>query len=168
MRLCLVRHAIAVERGTRGFEDDGLRPLTPAGRARMEEAARGLRTLFRPQLVLTSPLVRARETAAILTAAFGLPDARNCDALATGDHQQLLRAVTDSEASEVAVVGHEPHISGLLSFLLTADAAVVSATFKKGAAALVETGGDARPGVFWLEWLIQPAALRRLAQSRET
>jgi phosphohistidine phosphatase len=167
MRLCLVRHAIAVERGTKGFEDDALRPLTPAGRARMEEAARGLRTLFRPQLVLTSPLVRARETAAILTKAYDLPDARTCDALATGDHNQLLRALTDSEASEVMVVGHEPHISALLALLVAGNADALSATFKKGAAALLESGDDPRPGNFWLEWLIQPAALRRLAQSRE-
>lgn len=167
MRLCLVRHAIAVERDTKGFDDDGLRPLTATGRQRMEEGARGLRTLFRPQLVLTSPLVRARETAAILTRACGLPDARLCDALATGDHAQLLLVLTESEASEIAVVGHEPHISMLLSLLVAGDAGALTATFKKGAAALVAAGDDPRPGNFSLEWLIQPAALRRLAHSRE-
>jgi phosphohistidine phosphatase len=157
-----------VERGTKGYEDDGLRPLTPDGRAKMEDAARGLRTLFRPQLVLTSPLLRARETAAIVTAALDLPPARTCDALATGDHAQLLHALHDSESAEVAVVGHEPHLSMLCAFLLAGDEGAFAVTFKKGAAALLRSGVDPQPGTFALEWLIQPAALRRLAQARET
>ena len=80
--------------------------------------------------------------------------------------RRLLRALTESEASEIAVVGHEPHISMLLALLVAGDANAMAATFKKGAAALL-AADDPRPGNFSLEWLIQPAALRRLAHSRE-
>src|SRR6187401_219041 len=70
MRLLLVRHAIAVERGTRGIADDE-RPLTPRGRARFQEAAGGLTTLLaRPGVLLSSPVRRARETARILARAW--------------------------------------------------------------------------------------------------
>ena len=63
MELCLVRHAIAVDRGTPGYEDDSLRPLTSRGRDRMRVAAQGLRSFFTPEAILTSPLLRAKQTA---------------------------------------------------------------------------------------------------------
>ena len=147
MRICLVRHAIAVERGTPGYEDDALRPLTARGRERMEAAALGLRQIYSPQVIVTSPLVRARETAAILLKAYGLTKARTSDALASGNNTQLLADLQDVEADAVMLVGHEPHIS---------------ATFKKGAAALLVCEGEPRPGRCRVEWLIQPGALREL------
>ena len=59
MELCLVRHAIAVERGSKGYQDDRARPLTPEGRKRMAQAALGLKSLVQPEAVLTSPILRA-------------------------------------------------------------------------------------------------------------
>lgn len=164
MEICLVRHAIAVERGTH-YEDDFKRPLTPLGRARMEEAAAGLQRLFTPQVVLTSPLVRAVETAEILRKTYKLGKSRECEALATGDHDAVLATLGETDAGSVALVGHEPWTSGLLSYLLTGQADGMAAVFKKGAAALVRSTADPAPGSCWLEWLIQPGALRRLGQS---
>ena len=163
MEICLVRHAIAVERGTKGFEDDALRPLTPRGRDRMREAAAGLTSLITPQLVLTSPLLRATQTAEILAAAYRLSSPKRVEALAKGDDAALLNELRDLDASPVMLVGHEPHLSGTLSLLLTGDAARMSTDLKKGAAALVACAGDPDPGSCWLEWLLQPAALRALA-----
>lgn len=165
MELCLVRHAIAVERGTPGFENDDLRPLTPEGAKRFTQAARGLATLVTPQVIFTSPLVRARQTADILMATCRLPNLHLSDALASGDHDALLRDVADVEAQSVMVVGHEPHISGLLSYLLTDSESRIGATFKKGAAALVSCVDEPAANACWLEWLIQPAALRKLAHA---
>lgn len=162
MRICLVRHAIAGERDAAKYPDDGLRPLTPEGRTRMAEAARGLRTLFVPQAILTSPLLRAEQTADILLKAYGLHKARRCEALVTGDDEQLLKDISDVDAENVLLVGHEPHMSGSLAFLLTGEQAGMAATFKKGAAALVACEGEPGPGTCTLEWLLQPAALRGL------
>lgn len=165
MEICLIRHAIAVERGSPGSEDDFKRQLTLQGRARMEEAASGLKRLFTPQLVLTSPLVRAVETAEILRKAYGLGKPRECEALATGDHDGVLAALEEADAGTVALVGHEPWTSELLSYLLTGERAGMAAVFKKGAAALVRSAADPAPGNCWLEWLVQPGALRRLGQA---
>lgn len=165
MEICLVRHAIAVERGTPGYEDDATRTLTAPGRARMEEAAAGLKRLFTPQIVLTSPIVRAAETAEILRKAYGLGKPRVCEALATGDHDGVLAALEEADAGSVALVGHEPWTSELLSYLLTGDRAGMAAVFKKGAAGLVRCAADPAPGNCWLEWLVQPGALRRLGQA---
>ena len=164
MELCLVRHAIAVERGTRGFEDDRLRSLTPEGAKRFRIAARGLATFVAPQVIMTSPLLRARQTAEILMDACAVAKLHFSDALASGDHAALIRDVIELEARSVMLVGHEPHISGLLSYLLTGDETTVNSTFKKGAAALVTCQDEPAAGHCWLDWLIQPAALRRLGE----
>ncbi len=164
MDILLVRHGIAVERGTKGYEDDAARPLTPAGRERMLEAARGLERIFTPQVIFTSPLVRAAQTAEILQSVYRLGKTRTCEALATGDHPALIQALDEGDVGSVALVGHEPWMSELLSLLITGYVSTLSATFKKGACALVRTE-DLQPGNCWLEWLIQPAALRRMAQT---
>src|SRR5207247_9322868 len=70
MKLLLIRHATAIPRGTPGVPDDE-RPLTPDGKAKFRVAARGLaRVTRRPDLLLTSPLPRARATAEIAARAF--------------------------------------------------------------------------------------------------
>jgi phosphohistidine phosphatase len=160
MDLVLVRHAIAVERGT--MPNDGERPLTAEGRARMEEAAVGLERLVTPQAVLSSPLVRAMQTAEILRERYRLGRVRICDALASADYDAVIEAVVESDASPVALVGHEPWMSELLSYLVSGDSAAVAVNFKKGGAALVRSSGEPHPGGCWLEWLIPPGVLRRL------
>lgn len=162
MELCLVRHAIAEERGTE-WPDDAKRPLTAAGKERFAVAAAGLKAIFTPTLVLTSPYTRALQTADILLDAFGLSGLHIEESLANGEHNALLRALDRRGGERVAVVGHEPHISGLLSLLVTGDEGVLNATFKKGGAALVSFPGGPRAGSGSLEWFIQPAALRAMA-----
>ncbi len=106
MRLYLVRHAEAA----RGEPDD-LRPLTPSGR----EAARALGARLaaegaHPDLVLSSPLLRARETAAELCRALGCaaePDER----LAPGATAEDVRAAITGRGDQVVVIGHQPDCS---------------------------------------------------------
>ena len=162
MQVLLVRHAIAVERDSAGYQDDRARPLTPEGRARMKEAAKGLKQLFSPQEILTSPLLRARQTAEILQDTFGVPVIQ-MDALGRGDHEGTLRQLSGPDSTRTALVGHEPWMSELLSYMLTGDSCSVSSVFKKGACALVSSEGRPQPGRCTLQWLLQPAALRRLA-----
>ncbi|GIW13315.1 MAG: phosphohistidine phosphatase SixA [Tepidiforma sp.] len=163
MELLLVRHAIAVERGTAA--NDAERPLTAEGRARMEEAARGLARLVTPQVILSSPWLRAMETAEILRERFRLGRVRACEALAGADYDAVIEAANETDASPVALVGHEPWMGELLAYLLCGDPAGMAVSFKKGGAALVRSAGEARAGGCWLEWFVPPGVLRRLARA---
>lgn len=160
MELCLVRHGIAVERDEHDGSDAS-RPLTPVGRSRMREAAAGLRTLFLPELILTSPLLRARQTAEIVAEMCEAP-LQVLEVLGTGEHRKVLAECARLGEARVALVGHEPWLGELLSLLLTGSDAGMSVLFKKGAAALVDVE---QPGQLCgqLEWMLQPAALRALS-----
>jgi phosphohistidine phosphatase len=163
VQLLLIRHAAAVARGTSGVADDD-RPLTPKGRKRFQAAAAGLRRIVdRPDLLLTSPLPRARATAEIAARAFGRIEPRTEPALA-GDSVSRIMAVLGkvAESELVAVVGHEPLLSGLLADLLGSREAG-RLEFKKGGAALVDlprgpvAGGN-------LIWFVKPRILRTLGE----
>jgi|SRR5579862_229256 len=138
MRLLIVRHAIAVERGTEGVKDDE-RPLTKRGIARFRSAARGIaRTLRRPDLLLTSPLLRAHQTADILAKAWGRTTPKKSDALAGGAVREIAAAIGEQGTDALVVlVGHEPHLSALLAHILGGSRAERLA-FRKGGCALVE------------------------------
>jgi len=163
VQLLLIRHAAAVARGTSGVADDD-RPLTAKGRKRFQAAAAGLRRIVdRPDLLLTSPLPRARATAEIAAQAFGRIEPRTEPALA-GDSVSRIMAVLEkvAESELVAVVGHEPLLSGLLAELLgSRDAGRLE--FKKGGAALVDLPrGPAAGGN--LIWFVKPRILRALGE----
>ena len=160
MRLLIIRHAIAAERG-QGIPDDE-RPLTERGEQRFREAARGLAAVAdRPDVLLTSPLIRALQTAQIAARAWGKVAPKTTGALATGDFAELA-AVLDKckpEAS-VAIVGHEPHVSSLLARLLGGPQAE-RLEFRKGGAALVDLPGRLEAGGR-LMWYLPPKILRKL------
>ena len=161
MRLLIVRHAIALPRGAPGVAD-AERPLTPRGRRRFERAARGLaRALPRPDFLLTSPWKRARQTAEILAAAYGRLEPLDTPALAGGSFEALARVLAGyPEDAMVAVVGHEPWLSGLLARLLgsSEDGRL---EFKKGGAALVDIEGRLEDGGRLVAYL-PPKLMRRL------
>jgi phosphohistidine phosphatase len=167
MELCLVRHAIAVERGSSEYPDDASRPLTDEGRERMERGARGLAWLWTPELIVSSPLVRALETAAILQAALGDPPIRYSEALANGDHGELFDDLRDHRRESIAVVGHEPWLSELLSCSLSASPRRMHSDFKKGGAALVTfPGARMDAGTALLNWFLTPSVLRKLGRGK--
>jgi phosphohistidine phosphatase len=164
MRLLIIRHATAVPSGTPGVAEDA-RPLTPRGRARFRVAARGLaRIAHRPDVLLTSPLPRAHATAEIAARAFRRLEPVVEPALAHGSVAEVVAALARQPADAlVAIVGHEPVVSGLLARLLGAgDGGRLP--FKKGGAALVDlpdgAGGSGR-----LIWFLKPRILRTLAGS---
>ena len=163
MLLLIIRHAAAVERGTPGMADDD-RPLTPEGEKKFEGAARGLAEAApRPDAILSSPLPRAWRTAEIAAAAFGKLTPRKAQALVSGRLADLEGALSGyGPDATVALVGHEPHLSGLLGELLgsrTAD----RLAFKKGGAALVEVPGRLAEGG-QLVWFLTPKLLRALGE----
>ncbi|HEY8233456.1 MAG TPA: phosphoglycerate mutase family protein, partial [Vicinamibacteria bacterium] len=112
MKLLIVRHAIAVPHGTPGVAEND-RPLTPEGELKFREAAKGLaRILDRPDALLTSPWLRARQTAAIAAEAWGGIEPKPEDALASGSFEAQAKALDRfPEDATVAIFGHEPWVS---------------------------------------------------------
>ncbi len=163
MELYILRHAIAVERGTAGFDDDGQRPLTDKGAKKMTRIAKGMLALgFSLDAIYSSPFVRARQTAEIVAEAF---DAREKLELTThlevsGDPHKLLKLVNETQGPEASImlVGHEPYLSSLISILI-AGTAELSITLKKGGLCKV-TASRLRYGrCATLEWLLTPRLL---------
>ena len=161
MKLLLVRHGIALPSGTPGVPD-AERALTSRGVKRFRRAAKGLARIS-PRLgaVLTSPLVRARQTAVILADALGHGEPREEDALVRGRFEAIAAVLAGyPPEAGLALVGHEPWLSELLARLVGgADAERLE--FRKGGAALVEIPGPAEQGGR-LVWALPPRVLRRL------
>jgi len=159
MQLLIVRHAIAVPYGTPGLTDEE-RPLTDDGRRKFRRVARGLAKLVpRPDALLTSPLLRARQTADLLAAAWRDIEPAAEAALASGDFAGLeTRLASFPSGQLVALVGHEPHLSGLLAYLVDARAPERFA-FRKGGSAMVELKGALSEGGM-LHWLARPRMFR--------
>ena len=163
IELYLVRHAVAAERGPK-YPDDRLRPLTPAGAKQFAKSVAGLSEMdVVIDFVLTSPLVRARETATLLAA--GLkpkPALVEIEALSPGGRHQAVIEAVKSHAKRhrrLALVGHEPDLGELAARLLGARGSV---EFKKGAVCLIQVDGATPGGPGTLRWMLTPKALRAL------
>src|SRR6516225_3386566 len=118
--LYLIRHGTAEERGD-AWPDDTKRPLTAQGMARLRKSARGLVRIGADfDVVMTSPLVRARQTAEIVAAAFDpRPPIVTADALSPGGSYELVLSELEKQArrTRIALVGHEPGIGQLAARL---------------------------------------------------
>jgi phosphohistidine phosphatase len=160
--LYLIRHGLAAERGE-AWPDDTKRPLTERGMSRLRRGARGLARLgVSLDAVLTSPLVRARQTAEIVAGAFDPhPPLVNVDGLAPGGGYQAVLADLEkhSRRARIALVGHEPGIGELAARLIGTRHPV---EFKKGAICRIdlETLPPGGPGS--LRWFLTPKILRSL------
>lgn len=160
MRLYFLRHGQAGDKDT-WPGDDFQRPLTAEGRAELEAAANGLRALgIRPGVVLSSPLVRARQTAEIAAQALGVA-VTEAPTLAPGcDLDGLAEALRPyRQADEVLVVGHEPDFSTLIGLLIAQHGAMAMIEMKKGACCRVGLSGkgdsgNALAGRGTLAWLL--------------
>jgi phosphohistidine phosphatase len=145
---------------------DDLRPLTVDGRKRMRRGAEGLAVACRRVDVLgTSPLVRAVETAQIVARAYGKGlSLTEVPALAPGSpRRELLTWLREQPGdATVGVVGHEPDLGRLVGWLLAGEGGA-AVELKKGAACLLDLP-EAAPGRGKLLWLLTPRQLRRLAQ----
>jgi phosphohistidine phosphatase len=160
--LYLVRHGLAAERGP-AFESDGERPLTPEGISRMEQEAAALGELeVGFDVILTSPLVRARQTADALAAQLRpKPPVIEVEALAPGSRATAVarELAAHRKASRIALVGHEPDIGELAARLIGARQPV---PFKKGAICCIEVDTLPPKGPGVLRWFATPRMLRRM------
>ena len=172
MQLLVIRHAIAAEREQfeRTGQPDELRPLTADGAAKMKRAAKGLRAVIdRLELIATSPLTRAAQTARIVADAYRIrrvdeesafaPDVAPEAALAWV--AELHRVYRREQI--VAMVGHEPHLSSFVSLMLAGRSEPAVVELKKGGACLLALDAPPRPGSAVLHWLSTPRQLRSLA-----
>ncbi|HLW72332.1 MAG TPA: phosphohistidine phosphatase SixA [Candidatus Binataceae bacterium] len=164
MILYLLRHAQAGEH-LAGRADDARR-LTLDGRKRMRQAAAGMRRLgLRFDAILTSPLPRAAETAAIVAKAYdGRPPPQLIEALACRvASADAITALTPLAAREhVMIVGHEPQLSAVASILLTGSPERLRIQLKKGGCLALDLSSGLEAGRAELLWLLTQRQLRRL------
>ena len=167
MNLYLMRHGLAVERGTPGHDSDRERPLTAKGERkirRVGEALQGMELSF--DVVLSSPLVRALQTAELLIEEL---KARQKSQLTEhlspgGSAKELMRLIQGlpGQPQEVLLVGHEPDLGQLASLLLTGGD-TLTVNFKKGGVARLAVGNPLAGRCATLEWLLTPRQLEMLA-----
>jgi phosphohistidine phosphatase len=166
MDIIFFRHGIAVEREDWKGEDDD-RPLTDEGSTRTQQAARGLRSLLdQPHLILSSPLLRARQTAELARQALKT-DAKieiTEDLLPGASPERVLTGLARvTQNAVVLCVGHEPHISTTVSAMISGKT-MASLEIKKAGACCVRFSSHAKAGAGTLLWLLLPKTLRALGR----
>jgi phosphohistidine phosphatase len=157
MLLYIVRHAPAGQHGDPRYPNDSLRPLTSKGKRRFERLVKRLvEHGLAPSLVVTSPLVRCRQTAEVLVARpQGEPKLLERDELAPGASWTDMIGWTNLEGdSEVAWVGHAPDVDRMTAELIgSADA---NLSFAKGAIAAIRFADAIAPGEGELCGFVKP------------
>jgi phosphohistidine phosphatase len=167
MNLYLMRHGIAVTADQPGIESDSERPLSQKGLKRMRRAARGLRRLgISFDALLTSPLVRARQTAESVADTLGLEaqleEISELAPQSSVDHL-ISRLTRFQDKDHVLLVGHNPLLSHAASFLIAGKKEIsLEIELKKGGLCRIEIAGlpPGTPGT--LHWLLTPKQLRQL------
>ena len=121
-----------------------------------------------PQVLATSPLVRAVETAGIIGETYDrlVPETVPELKPQAGANAVIAWLRHIPEGHRVVAVGHEPDLSIVAATLLTAQATPFF-SFKKGGACLIDVPAGVTPGTGSLEWLMTPRQLRRLVEPPE-
>ena len=160
MDLYILRHGIAVEPGTPGYEDDADRPLTPEGQRKLGQIADAMEALdLSFDRIISSPYVRARETAEIVAEALGADKTLELSDTLTpgGSFKRLVELLNRLEPSpkSVLLVGHEPYLSGLIS-LLVSGKETFGVVMKKGGLCKLTTESLKHGRCAALQWLLTP------------
>lgn len=165
----LVRHGSAGPPPA-GMSDND-RALTPDGQRKMRRIALGLKRLgVAPDVVLSSPLRRAEETAAVVTNTLARqPHVEIYPLLAPGHEAgEVLKGLRPHRAArELVLVGHQPDLGRLASHLLTRASTLAPLPFKKGAVAAIRVDAipPRAPGI--LMWFMTPKQLRTVGTGRK-
>jgi phosphohistidine phosphatase len=160
--LYLIRHGIAEERGE-DWPDDTKRPLTDEGKSNLRKQARGLERLgVGFDIILTSPLVRAKQTAEAIASEFSeRPSLVTVESLSpNGSFQSILRDLEEhGRKSRIALVGHEPDLGELAARLGGLRRPL---EFKKGAICRIDVKSLPPAGPGALRWFFPPKVLRAI------
>jgi phosphohistidine phosphatase len=158
MNILLIRHADALSAGESGAVDDESRPLSDAGHAQCAPLARAIERFgARPQVVISSPLLRARQTASGLLPVWdgSPPELRTADELAPGaKRSKLARLLRGLSAETVALVGHMPDLGQFAAWLIGSKKAHID--FAKAGAACLVTDTVPGKGGAALVWMVTP------------
>lgn len=156
MNLYLIRHADAVPLGEQGMTDDEQRPLTDTGLAQARNLATGLQQHgIQLNLVLSSPLLRARQTAEEMLRKWKqpAPELRMCDELAPGSkRRKLARVLRECGVESVALVGHQPDLGELAAWLIGNRR--VRVDLGKAGVAFIPCDEEPGKGAGVLQWLV--------------
>ena len=167
MEVILIRHAKAETRDPNSWPDDDQRPLTVEGRAEQRAAARAMKKMgIKFDFIVTSPLLRARETADLVAKGYRWSEAPQVaeelgHEYSVGAVVKLLSKFPPDAA--VALVGHEPDFSDLTSALISKNCDVNIAVKKSGVVG-IEFNGQAEAGKGVLLYHLKPGHLRKLAE----
>jgi phosphohistidine phosphatase len=168
MQVLIIRHAPAEDREVFALsgQPDQLRPLTNKGKDKMRQNVKGLqRIVSKIDRIAESPLVRAQQTAGLLAAAYSSAIRDNLPALAPDGSMSEVLSYLQKYAQTtqvIALVGHEPDLGELVTWLLSGKANVWM-PLKKGAACLIEFPDEVQAGEAELFWMLRPKLLRQLA-----
>ncbi len=168
MILYILRHGIAVEPGNGKYPNDADRPLTAEGKRKVRKIGKAIKWMeVSFDRILSSPYVRARQTAGIVAAVLGCEhQVEFTSSLTPGrdpaDCLELLSRVPGKKgrSEEVLLVGHEPYLSTLVSLLISGHNRS-RVLLKKGGLCKI-SAESLRPGHGELEWLLTPKHLTRL------
>jgi len=165
MHLHILRHAIAVPRGTLGYPNDD-RPLTEEGISKMVKCAKGIAMISgKFDVIISSPLIRALETAKITAEAAGYTnDIVITEYLIPGTPQKKLIEFISKyhEKEKVLIVGHEPQLGFFASKLIGSDYSVIE--LKKGGICRIDIEEFPMRKSGKLIWHLTPAQLRSIAK----
>jgi phosphohistidine phosphatase len=164
MDLFLLRHGLAGEPGLSGFADDSLRPLTAQGKRQLRKISAAMDKMdLAVELILSSPLVRAKQTAEVAAGKLKLKKRLVfADELKPGGDAgkliQRLVALKPAPAN-ILLVGHEPDLSELISLLVTGKTDAGCA-LKKGGLAKLEAEKLRAGKCATLAWLLTPKLMQ--------
>jgi phosphohistidine phosphatase len=160
-----MRHGLAVARGSVRFSDDARRPLVPEGKEKMREIGEGLRRMgFEVDWIVTSPLVRATETAGIIAESLASSAPVDvCEAMRPGGAAEdaLAYLAKRPNCRRVLVVGHEPDLSEMAARLIGAGSHA-NLGFKKGGCCMISFDEFPPKSPGQLVWWMTPRLLRKL------
>lgn len=169
MELYLIRHSVAENLGTHGNFSDEARELTKEGASRAEKVGKGLRKLdVKFELILTSPALRASQTASGIQKGMRLPAELIQISPELGMDSPIEKVVgminqQYSQYSQVALVSHQPNLSLLASWLLSEGAQIEFKMSRAGVVCL-QTGPRLEAGRASLLWKMLPGQLLLLAE----
>jgi len=162
MEIYVLRHGIAVERGTPGYKKDSDRPLTKEGEEKMYQIAQAILSMdLGFDLILSSPYVRAAKTAQIVASELDQEVTFTEFLEHDGDGRALISQINDEKPQRVLLVGHEPDLSRLISVLTTGGTSA-SIELKKGGLCKMSADKLTFGQCATLNWLLTPKQLRGL------
>ena len=171
MELYFLRHGLAREPNDPPFKDDSLRPLTAEGMEKIRLSALGMQTLgLNFDAIISSPYVRARQTALIVAKAYKIKKSAihlTKNLLPPATINDLLKETFGflGKSKNILLVGHEPHLTQLISSLLSGDQ-LLEIDLKKGSLCCLSLKPSFNKNQAVLNWLLTSTQLGLLSFSK--